>query len=69
MILDKLFAKLTVIVYLSVENDNVAPVCRMDRLIASGKIDYAQPSEPESYMIVNKSSRTVRSAVRNGLSH
>ena len=65
----KVFAKFSVIVNFTVENDNVSSVLRVYRLMTAFKVNNAQTAEAESDVVINKITVTVGASVNDSIAH
>src|SRR5579871_55516 len=64
---DQLRSQLTIVVNLAVKSDPKRGVFIRKRLMATGKIDNAQPSIPQPEFLINVKSLVVGAAMRHGV--
>ena len=67
--LNQFFTDFLIVVNLSVENNDMFAICTVNRLRSAFKVDDTQTAEAKGYIVINKASLAVRSAVGNAFTH
>ena len=67
--LNQFFTDLLIVVNFSVKNNDMFAICTVNRLRSAFKVDDTQTAEAKGYIVINKASLAVRSAVGNAFTH